>query len=132
MANLFFSFLLLFHDGRFIVYLYRFFHPFILEPFYLRTEGDTGQFECDLIAIDASGEQLQGISVAKTEQIVHLRYNNTDDSVLLLLQKVVGLEGTADDDVLVLDLSHLLHVQVYYRDLGYRREDVMQGLREVL
>ena len=132
MTDLLLHFLPLLDDWRLVVYFDRFFHPLIFELLYLWTEGNAGQFESDFIAIDASGEQLQGIPIAKTEQIVNLRYSDTHDSVLLLLPQIIGLQRAADDDVLILYLPHLLHVEIHYRNFRYARKDVVQRLGKVL
>lgn len=132
MTDLLFHFLPFLYDRRLVVYFDRFFHPFIFELLYLRTKGDTWQFESDFIAIDASGEQLQRIPIAKTEQIVNLWYNNTHDSVLLLLPQIICLQRTAYDDMLILYLPHLLHVKIHYRNFRYARKNVVQRLGKVL
>ena len=55
MADLFLQFRSFLDHWRFVIDFDALLHPFGFKAFYFSTGGDAGEFEADLIAVDASG-----------------------------------------------------------------------------
>lgn len=131
MRNLFFHLFLLLYYRWLVIDLNCFFHPLIFEFLYLTAAIDTRQFESNSIAVDTSRQKLQCISKSKSNEVINLGNNNSDNFIFLFLPKVVGLQRTAYNNMLVLNLAKFLHVEIHCWYFGDGWEDMMQLLGKI-